>query len=125
MFFNIDCYIFNIQDNNVYITINNLDTLNRFINNLKKLYKNDEYVNSLKNKNIYKLKLHKNTKFDINFNYSNISELIGCEVIISASSKYYCFLYDSDVFDEQTNLIKIVKKIKKGYILNINKIKKL
>jgi hypothetical protein len=120
MFFKIQCYIIDIKNNDIWISISNKEELTKFQTNLIKLYKNIEEFNY--NNNIFKLKINKQTKFNINFIYNNIKELKGCSVTISGQSKYYCFSYNDEILNELTNTFNTIKKIKKGYILAINKI---
>jgi hypothetical protein len=120
MFFKIQCYIIDIKNNDIWISISNKEELTKFQTNLIKLYKNIEEFNY--NNNIFKLKVNKQTKFNINFIYNNIKELKGCSVTISGQSKYYCFSYNDEILNELTNTFNTIKKIKKGYILVINKI---
>jgi hypothetical protein len=127
MFFKIKCYINFIKydkykkKGKVNICISDDDELQRFQNNLLKLYCSDNKTNNF-NKKLYDLKINSNTKIDLNVDYKNIDELKGIYVTISASSKYYCFSIDSHEFDEHTNLFTPVKKIIKGYSIYITKI---
>ncbi len=119
MFFKVNCYIIKIINNTLYIEILDKDELERFKKNLLKLYKSD---NNFKNtKKYYIIKINKQTKFNINYNYNNISELIGINVTISGYSKYYSFLYNDEILDIHNNL-KTITKNKKGYSLYANKI---
>lgn len=120
MFFKIQCYIIDIKNNDIWISISNKEELTKFQTNLIKLYKNIEEFDY--NNNIFKLKVNKQTKFNINFIYNNIKDLKGCSVTISGQSKYYCFSYNDEILNELTNTFNTIKKIKKGYILVINKI---
>ena len=115
MFFKIRCYI-----NCINISINDPNELLRFQKNLIKLYKNPEYFDYDKKK--FKIKILNTTKIQLNTNYTLLSDLHGISVIISGSSKYYCFSVDGEVFDEQTNLLKTEKKVIRGYTLYANKI---
>jgi hypothetical protein len=120
MFFKIKCYINYIKDNTINISINDPNELLRFQKNLIKLYKNPEYFDYEKKK--FSIKILNTTKIQLNTNYNLISDLHGISVIISGSSKYYCFSVDNEVFDEQTNLLKTEKKVIRGYTLYANKI---
>lgn len=120
MFFKIKCYITNIKNNILLIEICDDEELNRFHNNLIKLYKNSDNFDYTKKQ--YNIKINANTKFNINYSYNTLSELIGISVIISGYSKYYCFSYEDEIFDEFTNLFKKIKKNKNGYSLIANKI---
>ena len=120
MFFKIKCYIIDIKNNDLIISITDSEELAKFHKNLIKLYKNQEDFN--KNQDIFKIKYNNQTKFEIKFNYNNIKDLKGCSVIISGTSKYYCFSYNNEIIDENTNLFKIEKKIKRGFTLLANKI---
>jgi hypothetical protein len=120
MFFKIHCYIIDIKNNELIISIVDKDELNKFHKNLIKLYKNPNDFDLTQN--IFKIKYNNQTKFEITFNYNNIKDLKGCSVIISGYSKYYCFSYNNEILDENTNLFKTEKKIKKGFTLLANKI---
>jgi hypothetical protein len=120
MFFKIQCYILDIKNNDMIISITNKDELDKFHKNLIRLYKNPEDFNF--NKQIFKIKYNNNSKFDINFKYKNIKDLKGINVCISGQSKYYCFSYNDEIINELTNNLETIKKIKRGYILIANKI---
>ena len=120
MFFKLKCYILNIINNDIIISISDKDELNRFQKNLIKLYKNNEDFDF--NNQIYKIKYNNQTKFNINFQYNNIKDLKGVSVTISGISKYYCFSYNDEVLDTNTNTFITIKKIKRGYSLFANKI---
>lgn len=120
MFFKIICYINYVKDNTINISINDKNELLRFQKNLLKLYKNPDYFDY--EKKTFNIKLLNTTKYNLNFAYSSIQSLHGISVVISGSSKYYCFSVDNDEFDEQSNLFKSVKKIIRGYTLYANKI---
>jgi hypothetical protein len=120
MFFKIKCYINYIKDNTINVSLNDPNELLRFQKNLIKLYKNPEYFDYEKQK--FSIKILNTTKIQLNTNYNLISDLHGISVIISGSSKYYCFSVDHEVFDEQTNLLKTEKKVIRGYTLYANKI---
>lgn len=120
MFFKITCYINYIKDNTINISINDKNELLRFQTNLLKLYKNPDYFDY--EKKTFNIKLLNTTKYNLNFTYSSIQSLHGISVVISGSSKYYCFSVDNDEFDEQSNLFKSVKKMIRGYTLYANKI---
>jgi hypothetical protein len=120
MFFKVKCYILNIINNDIIISISDKDELNRFQKNLIKLYKNNEDFDV--NNQIYKIKYNNQTKFNINFQYNNIKDLKGVSVTISGISKYYCFSYNDEVLDTNTNTFITIKKIKRGYSLFANKI---
>lgn len=120
MFFKIKCYINYIKDNTINVSLNDPNELLRFQKNLIKLYKNPEYFDYEKQK--FSIKILNTTKIQLNTNYNLISDLHGISVIISGSSKYYCFSVDNEVFDEQTNLLKTEKKVIRGYTLYANKI---
>lgn len=120
MFFKIQCYILNITSTDIIVSITNKDVLERFQKNLIRLYKNHEEFNY--DNNIFKIKYSKQTKFDIKFNYNNLKDLKGINVIISGISKYYCFSYDDEVIKESTNTFETIKKIKRGYTLIANKV---
>ncbi len=120
MFFKIKCYIIDVKKNEIVISISDKDELTRFHKNLIKLYKNiDDFDFS---KTIFNIKINNFTKFDINFNYSTLYDLKGISITISGQSKYYCFSYNDEILDENTNLFKTIKKIKRGYNLIANKI---
>ncbi len=120
MFFKLKCYILNIINNDIIISISDKDELNKFQKNLIKLYKNNEDFDF--NNQIYKIKYNNQTKFNINFQYNNIKDLKGVSVTISGISKYYCFSYNDEVLDTNTNTFITIKKIKRGYSLFANKI---
>ena len=121
MFFNIDCYIVNVYEKKIKIHISDEESLLKFQQNIDKLYKTKigSKVTDIKTaegiKTFY-LNINKKTKFDIqNFNYDNIKDLIGVNIIISGESKYYSFSLD------QSDDNKIYKT---GYSLVCNKIYK-
>lgn len=120
MFFKIRCYILNIINNDLIISISDKDELERFQKNLIKLYKNYDEFDF--NNQIYKIKYNNQTKFNINFSYNNIKDLKGIYVIISGISKYYCFSYNDEILDTNTNTFIAAKKIKRGFTLIANKI---
>jgi len=120
MFFKIKCYINFIKNNTLNVSIPDENELKRFQNNLIKLYKNPENFDY--EKKIFNIKLLSNTKIELNYTYHSINDLYGCTVTISGSSKYYCFLIDSEELDPNTNLFNKIKKIKKGYSLYATKI---
>ncbi len=130
MFFKINCYVQSINatsnetsnktSNEMIIYINDSIELNRFQQNLIKLYKNPDSFDY--EKKIFKIKLLPSTKFNLRFKYENLKSLVGTNIYISGYSKYYCFSVDSEVFDELTNLFKPIKKIIKGYTLYASKI---
>lgn len=120
MFFKIKCYINSIKNNIINISIYDNNELLRFQQNLSKLYKNPDQFDY--NKNNFNLKLLNSTKIQLNTSYNSINDLHGISVIISGSSKYYCFTIDKEEIDIQTNTFVNVKKIIKGYTLYANKI---
>lgn len=120
MFFKIKCYIIKATNNNILIEINDPEELNRFHKNLIKLYKNLDNFDYTKIQ--YNIKINSNTKFLINYSYTDITELTGTLVSISGYSKYYCFSYEGEILDEHTNLFKTIKKNKSGYSLIANKV---
>ena len=120
MFFKIRCYILNIINNDLIISITDKDELERFQKNLIKLYKNYDEFDF--NNQIYKIKYNNQTKFNINFSYNNIKDLKGIAVSISGISKYYCFSYNDEILETNTNTLITVKKIKRGFTLIANKI---
>ena len=120
MFFKIRCYIINTNNNTLLIEITENEELERFHKNLIKLYKNSDNFDYTKTQ--YNIKINSNTKFNINYSYNNILELKGVLVTISGYSKYYSFSYDGEIFDENTNLLKTIKKNKNGYSFIANKI---
>lgn len=120
MFFKIKCYINSIKNNIINISIYDNNELLRFQQNLSKLYKNLDQFDY--NKNNFDLKLLNSTKIQLNTSYNSINDLHGISVIISGSSKYYCFTIDKEEIDIQTNTFVNVKKIIKGYTLYANKI---
>jgi len=120
MFFKIKCYINYIKDNTINISINDPNELFRFQQNLIRLYKNSEYFDNQKKS--FNIKILNTTKFELNSYYKSYTDIHGISVIISGSSKYYCFSIDSEELDEQTNLLKPIKKIIRGYTLYANKI---
>ena len=120
MFFKIKCYINSIKNNIINISIYDNNELLRFQQNLSKLYKNLDQFDY--NKNNFDLKLLNSTKIQLNTSYNSINDLHGIPVIISGSSKYYCFTIDKEEIDIQTNTFVNVKKIIKGYTLYANKI---
>jgi|Laugresu1bdmlbdd_1035124.scaffolds.fasta_scaffold46238_1 hypothetical protein len=120
MFFKIKCYINSIKNNIINISIYDNNELLRFQQNLSKLYKNLDQFDY--NKNNFDLKLLNSTKIQLNTSYNSINDLHGISVIISGSSKYYCFTIDKEDIDIQTNTFVNVKKIIKGYTLYANKI---
>ena len=121
MFFNIDCYIVNVYEKKIKIHISDDESLLKFKQNIDKLYKtkNGSKVTDIKiaeGVKTFYLNINKKTKFDIkNFNYDDIKDLIGVNVIISGESKYYSFSID------QSEDKKIFKT---GYSLVCNKIYK-
>lgn len=120
MFFKFQCYIIDIKNNELIVNIHNKDDLLRFQNNLIKLYKTSEGFNY--EQSIFKIKINKYTKFEINFDYSNMQDLKGVNVYISGSSKYYCFSFNDEILNEMTNTFITIKKIKKGHTFYANKI---
>lgn len=119
MFFNIDCYIMEINEKKIKVRISDTDSLIKFIKNLDNLYKTKKGINVTDKKDIENLKdyfylnISKKTKFNINnFNYNNLKDLIGVNVKISGESRYYSFSIENG--DE--------KIFKTGYSLVCNKI---
>lgn len=120
MFFKIKCYINNIKNNTINISINDQSELLRFQQNLIKLYKYPEHFDTTQSN--FKIKLLNTTKIELNINYKSIDDIHGISAIISGSSKYYCFSTDHEVYNSETNLLENKKKIIRGYTLYANKI---
>lgn len=108
MFFKIRCYItFIISQKKIKISIEDEQEYIKMNKNMKLLYKSN-----YESKKEFIINLNYKTKIKIDkINYTNIDDLIGCEVYISGYSKYYNFKIDND--DE---------KIIQGYSLIANKI---
>lgn len=123
MFFKLNGYIHKIIDTHLYLELNDEEEYNKYINNLKILYKNNIPKYLLNNK-IIKLKLTKKTKFNINnYNYNNISDLIGCNIIINFSSKFYSIKINKPQICDLTNEFIDNYLYKSGYVFLINTIK--
>lgn len=121
MFFNVSGYIYNIINDNIFLKIIDEENLIKFQQNINKLYKTESDIDL--QKNIYKFKINKNTKFIIkNYIYTNLKELIGIYITISGQFKYYCFKYDTTIINEINNELESEKKIRKGYLNICNKI---
>lgn len=122
MFFNTSCYIVSISDKKIKVTIDNEDDLNRFKQNLIKLYNSKKSQNIINkqdiNKDVFLFTINNKTKFDLKYKYINLKDLIGIRVNISGQSKYYIFKDDSNVLDD----INGTKSYKSGYNFILNKI---
>jgi hypothetical protein len=121
MFFNVSGYILKITDDSIQLRITDDDDLTKFQKNLNKMYKTNDLIDLDKKK--YNFKINKKTKIIIkNYNYDNLSNLIGIYVTISGYFKYYCFSIISNALNEINNDLEDTKKYKKGYINICNKI---
>lgn len=122
MFFNINGYIININNNKIKLKIIDNEILTKFQKNINKLYKIQNDINL--NENVYNFTVNKKTKFTIqNYTYTHLSELIGVCINISGYSKYYCFeLQSNSLLNEINNELQEEKKYKKGYAFICNKI---
>ncbi len=122
MFFNTSCYIVSISDKKIKVTIDNEDDLNRFKQNLIKLYNSKKSQNIINkqdiNKDVFLFTINNKTKFDLKYKYTDLKDLIGIRVNISGQSKYYIFKDDSNVLDD----INGTKSYKSGYNFILNKI---
>ncbi len=122
MFFNTSCYIVSISDKKIKVTIDNEDDLNKFKQNLIKLYNSKKSQNIINkqdiNKDVFLFTINNKTKFDLKYKYINLKDLIGIRVNISGQSKYYIFKDDSNVLDD----INGTKSYKSGYNFILNKI---
>ena len=122
MYFNINCYILDINEKKIKISISDNAVLLKFQNNINNLYKTKsgslvtdrKLADCVNDINVFYLNINKKTKFDIiHFDYNNMSELIGVNVNISGESKYYAF----NIEDDNNKVI-----YKTGYSLVCNKI---
>jgi hypothetical protein len=121
MFFNVSGYILQITNDSIQLRIIDDDDLTKFQKNLNKMYKTINLIDLDKKK--YNFKINKQTKIIIkNYNYENLSNLIGIYVTISGYFKYYCFNITSNTLNEINNELEDTKKYKKGYINICNKI---
>lgn len=122
MFFNTSCYIVSITDKKIKVTIDNEEDLNRFKQNLIKLYNSKKSQNIIHkqdiNKDVFLFTINNKTKFDLKYKYTDLKDLIGIRVNISGQSKYYIFKDDSNVLDD----INGTKSYKSGYNFILNKI---
>jgi hypothetical protein len=122
MFFNTSCYIVSISDKKIKVTIDNEDDLNKFKQNLIKLYNSKKSQNIINkqdiNKDVFLFTINNKTKFDLKYKYTDLKDLIGIRVNISGQSKYYIFKDDSNVLDD----INGTKSYKSGYNFILNKI---
>ncbi len=121
MFFNTSCYIVSINEKKIKATIDNVEDLERFKLNMIRLYNSKRSQNIINkqdvNKDIFTFTINNNTKFDLKFKYTNLSDLIGIRVNLSGYSKYYIFKDTSDVLND----INGTTSYKSGYNLIINK----
>lgn len=118
MFFNINCYLLEVNEKKIKIRIIDHDSLEKFQRNIDNLYKTKKGMDLTDKKNnerdYYYLNISKKTKFNIkNFNYNNLKDLIGVNVVISGETKYYSF----SIENEEGN-----RFFKTGYSFICNKI---
>lgn len=123
MFFNISCYIVEINEKKIKVTIDEEEDLERFKKNLSLLYNSKRKKNIVIkpdiNKNLYTITINQQTKFDISrYTYNDIEDLIGVRVNISGESRYYKFYTTNDIVNTLTGS----KSFKSGYNLIANKI---
>ena len=113
MFFKIKGKIIKVykESKKIKIFLYNEEDVEHF-NHLLSLIEQDQNEN-----NTYTFKLTQNIKIDVKsiINYTNMEDLLHLNVIVSGSTKYYCFDLNKNVLNSQPNIVQ-------GYTFMVNKL---